>query len=269
MKTRYKILLILGIMFLILFASFVILKITFYKTWMNNDWYFHHPFGYEVECEFRLFGEPDLCIALDDKGRIIEVSTELGDWKKVHHGPTPFGYDYNNQEQCQNNGDVWYTPYNHCIMIIHMSYCLGCQENESDSEKWVDDPDYCREQNGVWNATVSGCYGLYKMCEDVGKIPRFLKDSIAFPDTEENKPIQYLMDCVNLNPDDDFFIEDNYLKYDMCTRPILEYLDKYSNLLDEDFNGNWIMNEPGLPDGITDDEFHGCFDYILEKRLQQ
>ncbi len=28
-----------------------------------------------------------------------------------------------------------------------------------------------------------------------GGVPRFLKNSLPFPDIEENKPIEYLMDC--------------------------------------------------------------------------
>lgn len=72
--------------------------------------------------------------------------------------------------------------------------------------KWLDDPDYCKELGGVWNSTTSGCYGLYEMCEKDGGIPRFLKKSLPFPDIEENKPIEYLMDCYHA-----YTIEDNFL----------------------------------------------------------
>jgi len=59
---------------------------------------------------------------------------------------------------------------------------------------------------GVWNNTARGCYGLYEMCEKDGGIPRFLKKSLPFPDIEENKPIEYLMDCYH-----GYIIEDNFL----------------------------------------------------------
>jgi hypothetical protein len=72
--------------------------------------------------------------------------------------------------------------------------------------KWLDDPDYCEDQGGVWNSTTRGCYGLYEMCENEGGIPRFLKESLPFPDVEENKPIDYLMDCYYAHIN-----EDNYL----------------------------------------------------------
>lgn len=77
-------------MSLILFVSFVFLKITFYKTWGNNDHYFYHPKGYQVECEFKLFGYPDMCTAIDEYGHIRAISTGIGHWKSVWTGPTPF-----------------------------------------------------------------------------------------------------------------------------------------------------------------------------------
>jgi len=89
MKTRYKILLIFGIMFLILFASFVILKITFYETWMNNDHYFYHPKGYKVECEFVLFGYPGSCIALDENGNMVDTKTDMCNWMSLVKRWTP------------------------------------------------------------------------------------------------------------------------------------------------------------------------------------
>jgi len=82
MKTRYKILLIFGIILILLFASFVILKITFYETWSNNDHYFYHPQGYEVECEFVLFEIPSVCVAIWD-GKIIDTKTWFSDWQNV------------------------------------------------------------------------------------------------------------------------------------------------------------------------------------------
>jgi len=75
-----------------------------------------------------------------------------------------------------------------------------------DKVKWLDDPNFCKESKGVWNSTVRGCYGLYEMCEENGGIPRFLKKSLGFPDIEENKPVEYLMDCYY-----DHIIEVNYL----------------------------------------------------------
>ena len=71
--------------------------------------------------------------------------------------------------------------------------------------KWLGDPDFCKESNGIWNSSTRGCYGLYDMCEKDGGIPRFLKNSLPFPDVEENKPIEYLMDCYSI-----LIVEDNW-----------------------------------------------------------
>lgn len=72
--------------------------------------------------------------------------------------------------------------------------------------KWLQDPKYCKDKGGVWNATTNGCYGLYDTCEKDGGIPRFLKESLPFPDVEENKPIEYLMDCYSVHTIDDAFL---------------------------------------------------------------
>jgi len=89
MKTRYKILIIFGMIFLVLFASFVILKITFYETWMNNEYWYDHPKGYDVECEFRLFGNPGLCIAINEDGNTVDTKTEMGNWMSLVKRWTP------------------------------------------------------------------------------------------------------------------------------------------------------------------------------------
>lgn len=51
-----------------------------------------------------------------------------------------------------------------------------------------------------------------------------------------------------------------------CTKPILEHLYKYSNLLDEESDGTWYMESIGLPEGISQEKFDDCFDAVLEKR---
>lgn len=52
-----------------------------------------------------------------------------------------------------------------------------------------------------------------------------------------------------------------------CDKRILAHLAKYSNLLDEDYDGNYFINEIGLPDGISKEKFQECVDFIIEKRL--
>jgi len=122
MKTRYKILLVFGIILVLLFASFVILKITLYETWENNDHWHSHPNEYKVECEFVLFGNPGSCIALNENGRAIEARTELASgWKKIHSGPSPFGVIIpTNEKQCEEKGFVWYE--NECLWVVEKTF---------------------------------------------------------------------------------------------------------------------------------------------------
>ena len=52
-----------------------------------------------------------------------------------------------------------------------------------------------------------------------------------------------------------------------CDQPILEHLAKYSNLLDEEFNGKYLMQDIGLSDGMSVEKFNECVDFIYEKRV--
>ena len=51
-----------------------------------------------------------------------------------------------------------------------------------------------------------------------------------------------------------------------CTKPMLEHIYKYTNLLDEKFDGNYFRDLIGLPDGISEEEYDKCADAIYEKR---
>lgn len=51
-----------------------------------------------------------------------------------------------------------------------------------------------------------------------------------------------------------------------CDKPILQHLIKYSNLLDEEFDGVYGIEDIGLPDGISQEKFEECVDIIYEKR---
>ena len=56
--------------------------------------------------------------------------------------------------------------------------------------------------------------------------------------------------------------------YDLgCTQSILAHLAKYSNLLDEDFDGVYWIDWIGLPEGISQKKFEECVDIIYKKRV--
>jgi len=52
-----------------------------------------------------------------------------------------------------------------------------------------------------------------------------------------------------------------------CDQPILAHLTKHSNLLDEEFHGKYVIEDEGLPDGVSTEKFQECVDYIYEKRI--
>ncbi|WP_237089322.1 hypothetical protein [Nitrosopumilus adriaticus] len=51
-----------------------------------------------------------------------------------------------------------------------------------------------------------------------------------------------------------------------CTKPMLEHILRYSNLLDEEVDVHVYLDWAGLPNGVTQEKFDECFDAILEKR---
>jgi hypothetical protein len=51
-----------------------------------------------------------------------------------------------------------------------------------------------------------------------------------------------------------------------CDRIMLEHIYKYTNLLDEYFDGNYYRDAIGLPDGVLEEEYVKCSDAIYEKR---
>ena len=84
MKTR--LLIILAIISVIIvggFSYFTYVQYTHYKTWANNEHWYHHPDGYDVECEIRLFQSPGICVAFNANGTIVDFKTGLGDWENA------------------------------------------------------------------------------------------------------------------------------------------------------------------------------------------
>ena len=70
--------------------------------------------------------------------------------------------------------------------------------------------------------------------------------------------------------DEDYCQEwcDNDELYQMgCDQPILAHITKYSNLLDEEFDGTYSLDWIGLPDGMSKEKLEECVDFIYEKRI--
>jgi hypothetical protein len=51
-----------------------------------------------------------------------------------------------------------------------------------------------------------------------------------------------------------------------CDKIMLEHIYKYTNLLDEYFDGNYFRDAIGLPEGVSEEEYEKCADAIYEKR---
>jgi len=76
---------------------------------------------------------------------------------------------------------------------------------------------------------------------------------------------------VNWRGDEDYcseWCDQNELYQLGCDKPILAHLTKHSNLLDEEFDGKYAIEDEGLPDGVSKEKFEECVDFILEKRTK-
>jgi len=51
-----------------------------------------------------------------------------------------------------------------------------------------------------------------------------------------------------------------------CNQQILEHISKYTNLLDENFDGIFSREWISLPDGISEEKYQECIDFIYEQR---
>ena len=51
-----------------------------------------------------------------------------------------------------------------------------------------------------------------------------------------------------------------------CTKPMLEHLNRHSNILDFVTDGTYHLDFIGLPEGMSIEKFEECWDVILEKR---
>ncbi|WP_428325420.1 hypothetical protein [Nitrosopumilus sp.] len=51
-----------------------------------------------------------------------------------------------------------------------------------------------------------------------------------------------------------------------CTKPMLEHILEFSNLLDHEVDGLIYLKWVGLPNGVSQEKFDDCFDAISEKR---
>jgi len=54
-----------------------------------------------------------------------------------------------------------------------------------------------------------------------------------------------------------------------CTEPAINHLSRYSNLLDDSFDGTYSLDWISLPDDLSQVELDKCVKIILEKRIEE
>lgn len=58
-----------------------------------------------------------------------------------------------------------------------------------------------------------------------------------------------------------------YEIHEVCTDDIMIHLTKFSNLFDKGFDGSYEIHHEGLPNGVTQEKFQECVDFIYEKQI--
>ena len=53
-----------------------------------------------------------------------------------------------------------------------------------------------------------------------------------------------------------------------CSSQILEHLSEYTNILDDEFDGILMRDLIGLPDGITEEQYENCLEFLHERRTK-
>ena len=113
------------------------------------------------------------------------------------------------------------------------------------------------------------------------KIEAFVENKHLIPKIEEfvtkyPDDITIVVDYGKVTVDYPWYADEDYCGewcdqselYDLgCNSSILAHLAKYSNLLDEDFDGSFYIDLIGLPDGVYAEKFEWCADFIYEKRI--
>lgn len=78
-------------------------------------------------------------------------------------------------------------------------------------------------------------------------------DSLCF-DTSDEQPVEV---CYTLDELETFG----------CSKPLLEYLAQYSNLLDPEFPEMFIIEWPSLPNNVSEEDYDACVEFLNSARL--
>lgn len=83
-------------------------------------------------------------------------------------------------------------------------------------------------------------------------------------------PVCFAIDMPVERPIDNETIEVCYPLSDFeslgCTKPMVRHIYKYTNLFEKEFDDFFMQNLPGLPDGMSEEEYGKCLDAASEKR---
>ena len=53
-----------------------------------------------------------------------------------------------------------------------------------------------------------------------------------------------------------------------CTYTMLEHISRYTNLFDEEFDGILIREWVGLPEGVSEEDYEKCLEFLHERRIK-
>ena len=105
-------LLIIIVILIVGFTFWSYIQYTHYETWGNNEHWYYHPDGYDVECEIRLFQSPSPCNAIDEHGNVVDTKTGLGNWNGIKW--------LDDSDYCKDQGGIWNSTTRGCYGLYEM-----------------------------------------------------------------------------------------------------------------------------------------------------
>lgn len=139
---------------------------------------------------------------------------------------------------CNNYEGKWHPEYDGCREVSDLQCSLM-------GGKFVDNLEICYNEICPDDKTYTLCVTNPEIWDDTASVGNWISDE------------DYCGD----------WCDQNELYQLGCDKPILSHLAKYSNLLSEEFDGTFKIEDTGLPDGITVEKFEECVDIIYEKRV--
>ena len=129
------------------------------------------------------------------------------------------------------------------------------------------DDGVCLRKNQIadldWSS-IESCSKTGKIIQcDANVYPKFTECDEGF------KAIDGVCKELDENPVNNESVWEEELRNFGCGEKIISHLSKHTNLLDEEFDGKWYIEEIGLPSDVSYEKFDECMAFLIEIRTAE